>query len=77
MQPMVLWALWQALFEPFAGAFTPRGFPRFVQWVTRTGRKTRFRLLASSTGWDWIPTGFLRKVSDHSSPFPRLSWRKR
>ena len=53
------------------------GCLRFVQWVTRTGRKTRFRLLASSTGWDWIPTGFLRKVSDHSSPFPRLSWRKR
>ena len=26
-------------------------------------RKTRFRLLASSTGWDWLPTGLLRKVS--------------
>jgi DDE superfamily endonuclease len=34
MQPIVLWSLWQALFEPFRGAFTPSGFPCFVQWVT-------------------------------------------
>lgn len=29
-----------------------------------------------STGWDWLPTGFVRKVSEmlptSSSPFPRL-----
>src|SRR5947209_5751055 len=34
MQAIFLWSLWQALFEPFVHAFTPRGFPRFVQWVT-------------------------------------------
>ncbi len=27
-------------------------------------RKTHFRLLASSAGWNWLPTGLLRKVSD-------------
>ena len=50
------------------------GCLRFARWVTRTGRKTRFRLLASSTGWDWLPTGFLRKVSKvlltSHPPFP-------
>ena len=44
--------------------------------VARRSRKTRFPLLASSTGWDWLPTGFDRKVSHDvstsSSPFPRL-----
>ena len=30
---------------------------RFAGWVTPPPRKTRFRLLASSTGWDWLPTG--------------------
>jgi DDE superfamily endonuclease len=34
VQATQLWALWQALLQPFAGAFTPRGFPRFVQWLT-------------------------------------------
>ena len=30
-----------------------------------------------STGWDWLPTGWLRKVSDalHLPPFPGLAWR--
>jgi hypothetical protein len=31
---MLLWSLWQALLAPFAGAFTPGGFRRFVVWVT-------------------------------------------
>jgi hypothetical protein len=39
-------------------------------------RNTRFRLLASSAGWDWLPTGFQRKVSALypyiASPFPKL-----
>jgi DDE superfamily endonuclease len=34
MQAMLLWTLWQELLAPFAGAFTPAGFPRFVQWLT-------------------------------------------
>src|SRR5271156_2619435 len=39
-------------------------------------RNTRFRLLANSAGWDWLPTGFQRKVSALypyiASPFPKL-----
>src|SRR5271170_7664269 len=39
-------------------------------------RNTRFRLLASSAGRDWLPTGFQRKVSALcpyiASPFPKL-----
>jgi len=34
MQPILLWYLWQALLQPFVPAFTPHGFPRFVQWIT-------------------------------------------
>jgi hypothetical protein len=30
----LLWTLWLALRAPFARAFTPRGFPRFVEWTT-------------------------------------------
>jgi hypothetical protein len=34
-----------------------------------------------STGWDWLPTGFQRKVSDLSPtpppPFPSFAWRNR
>src|SRR5262245_20200010 len=35
-------------------------------------RQTRFRLLASSTGWDWLPPESRRKVSEVQSlhPFP-------
>jgi hypothetical protein len=37
-----------------------------------TPRKTRFRLLACSTGWDWLPTGSRSEVSAMYSlhPFP-------
>ena len=34
MQATLLWSLWQALLAPFADAFTPGGFRRFVVWVT-------------------------------------------
>jgi Transposase DDE domain len=34
MQANRLWALWQALLQPFAGAFTCRGWRRFVEWIT-------------------------------------------
>jgi len=34
MQAKRLWTLWQALLRPFAGAFTCRGWRRFVEWVT-------------------------------------------
>ena len=34
MQATQLWAHWQALLQPFARAFTPRGWPRFVEWLT-------------------------------------------
>jgi hypothetical protein len=34
MQATLLWSLWQALLTPFAGAFTPGGFRRFVMWIT-------------------------------------------
>ena len=34
MQATLLWFLWQDLLQPFRPAFTNRGFPRFVQWVT-------------------------------------------
>jgi hypothetical protein len=34
MQTSQLWSLWQDQLEPFRHAFTPRGFPRFVEWVT-------------------------------------------
>ena len=37
---------------------------RFAAPVARTPRKTRFRLLASSTGRVWLPAGFHRKVSE-------------
>ena len=39
-------------------------------------RKTRFRLPASFAGWDWLPTGFQRKVSaTWHPPFPGFAWR--
>ncbi len=41
-------------------------------------RKTRFRLPLRFTGWDWLPTGWLRTVSDatsHHPPFPDFAWR--
>src|SRR3954447_1855973 len=34
MQTSQLWSLWQDQLQPFHSAFTDRGFPRFVQWVT-------------------------------------------
>src|ERR1700724_1965523 len=34
MQATLLWSLWQGLLAPFAGAFTPGGFRRFVLWLT-------------------------------------------
>jgi hypothetical protein len=34
MQATQLWALWQDLLHPFARAFTPRGWPRFAEWLT-------------------------------------------
>jgi hypothetical protein len=34
MHAIQLWSLWQALLAPFAPAFTARGFPRFVEWLT-------------------------------------------
>jgi hypothetical protein len=34
MQATLLWSLWQALLAPFALAFTPGGFRRFVVWIT-------------------------------------------
>jgi hypothetical protein len=34
MQATPLWAHWQALLQPFALAFTRRGWPRFVEWLT-------------------------------------------
>ena len=54
---------------------------RFAAPVTRTPRKTRFRLLASSTGRDWLPAGFHRKVSKCYSSMAvillsQASWRK-
>jgi len=55
------------------------GFPsrclRFVGWVAPPRRKTRFRLLASSTGRDSDPQGSDGRFpicSYISSPFPRL-----
>ena len=33
-QATLLWNLWQALLQPFAGAFTRPGHRRFVEWVT-------------------------------------------
>jgi len=45
-----------------------RGLPaprlRFAAWVTPAPRKTRFRLLASFAGGDWLLPGSLCKVSD-------------
>ncbi len=56
-----------------------RGLPapclRFAAWVTPRPCKTRFRLLASFAGGDWLLPGFLCKVSDSyllSSPLPKL-----
>jgi DDE superfamily endonuclease len=34
MHATPLWRLWQDLLRPFAPAFTPRGWPRFVEWLT-------------------------------------------
>lgn len=34
MQTTLLWSLWQGLLQSFRPAFTERGFPRFVQWLT-------------------------------------------
>ena len=49
---------------------------RFARRVTHGGRKTRCSLLANSTRRDWLPAGFLRKVSGMfhymPSPFPRF-----
>lgn len=52
---------------------------RFAPRVAPGPRNTRFRLLASFAGWDWIPTGSQRKgsvgcVTDYP-PFPGLAWR--
>jgi hypothetical protein len=53
---------------------------RFVVGVAPALRKTRFPLLACSTGRDWLPGGFFRKVSElhltSHPPFPGLAWRK-
>ena len=53
---------------------------RFVVWVAPGPRKTRFPLLARSTGRDWLPAGFFRKVSEvrltSHPPFPGFAWRK-
>jgi hypothetical protein len=50
---------------------------RFVVGVAPALRKNRFPLLARSTGRDWLPAGFFRKVSDlHQTshpPFPCLT----
>ena len=51
---------------------------RFTVPVAPDRRKTRFRLPLRFTGWDWLPTGWLRMVSDatsHHPPFPDLAWR--
>jgi hypothetical protein len=34
MHATLLWSLWQELLAPFADAFTPGGFRRFVIWIT-------------------------------------------
>ena len=53
-------------------------------YASQGGLPHRHARLASgcwpgSTGWDWLPTGLLRKVSAmhslHPSPFPKLAWR--
>ena len=55
------------------------GCLRFAPWVTRTGRKTRFRSLArlSRAGLVTrrVPTKGFRSNRYISSPFPKLSWR--
>ena len=30
----LIWSIWQALLQPFAWAFTRRGFRRFAEWIT-------------------------------------------
>ena len=52
------------------------GCLRFVRCLTTRDARLASGRWPSSTGWDWLPTGFLRKVSDHSSSSPKLSWRK-
>ena len=44
------------------------GCLRFAGRVAPPPRKTRFRLLASSTGRAWLPAGFHRKVSSFGYP---------
>lgn len=52
------------------------GCERFAAWITPRRRITRFRLLAGLAGRDWLPAGFLRKVSALlpyiTSPSPKL-----
>jgi hypothetical protein len=45
---------------------------RFAARVAPAPRKTRSRLLASSTGRGWLPARSQRKVSAIASPFPKL-----
>jgi hypothetical protein len=48
------------------------GCLRFVRCLATRDARLASGRWPSSTGWDWIPIGFLRKVSDHSSPLPKL-----
>lgn len=55
------------------------GCLRFARWVTPQDARLASGCLPSSPGRDWLPAGFLRKVSGCCyivSPFPKLSWRK-
>jgi hypothetical protein len=66
----------QETFEARCPRF-PSGCLRFVGWVAPSLRKTRFRLLASSTGRDSHPQGSEGRFPSCSryisSPFPRLT----
>ena len=49
---------------------------RFAARVARHHARLASGCWPSSTGRDWLPAGFQRKVSDLiASPFPKLSWR--
>ena len=58
MQAKQLWTLWQALLRPFLGAFTGRGWRRFVEWVTGLAVNVEEHpitqsLIGLERTWDW------------------------
>jgi hypothetical protein len=69
----LLWTLWLALLTPFARAFTPRGFPRFVEWATGLVLNTEEHTITQSLYaldriQDWKPVETFAEIGHWNVP---------